>query len=77
LPYEKGINVTMEFDSLDNSETGSMQFFHKRAALEDGVSVLDYYRPGAAPQEVLEQAKRNKKEEDERKDRVFGIMEAE
>jgi hypothetical protein len=58
LAYQKGINVTMEFDSLDNSETGSMQFFHKRVALEDGVSLLDYYRPGAVPQEVVEQAKR-------------------
>ena len=36
LAYERRITVTMEFDSLDNSETGSMQFFHKTGALEDG-----------------------------------------
>jgi hypothetical protein len=77
LAYKKGINLTMEFDSLDNSEVGSMQFFHKRVALEDGVSLLDYYRPGAVPQEVLEQAKSYKKEEEERTSKVFGIEEAE
>src|SRR6202021_2850641 len=56
LAYERRINVTMEFDSLDNSETGSMQFFHKILVLEDGVSLLDYYRPGTVPQEVLDMA---------------------
>src|ERR1700730_11276284 len=30
LAYEKGINVTMEFDSLDNSETGSMSATWRR-----------------------------------------------
>lgn len=66
LAYQRRINVTMEFDSLDNSETGSMQFFHKTVALEDGMSLLDYYRPGAVPQEVLDMAtKVNPKEENQ------------
>jgi hypothetical protein len=76
LAYEKGINLTMEFDSLDNSEVGSMQFFHKRVALEDGVSLLDYYRPGAVPQEVLDMAaKVTQRIEDETR-KAFGVEEA-
>ena len=77
LAYKKGINLTMEFDSLDNSEVGSMQFFHKSMALEDGVSLLDYYRPGAVPQWALEQAKAWKKMEEKVVTETFGIEEAE
>jgi hypothetical protein len=77
LAYKKGINLTMEFDSLDNSEVGSMQFFHKRVALEDGVSLLDYYRPGEAPQWALEQAKAWEKMEEKVVTETFGIEEAE
>jgi hypothetical protein len=77
LAYKKGINVTMEFDSLDNSEVGSMQFFHKRMALEDGVSLLDYYRPGTVPEEVLDQAKKILRRTDEEAKATFGVQEAE
>ena len=58
LAYAKGLSVTMEFDSLDNSEIGSMQFYHRREALEamDEIGVLDYYRPGAEPRWALEMA---------------------
>lgn len=57
LAYKKRINLTMEFDSLDNSEVGSMQFYYKRHAMEDGTTLSDYYRPGAEPQWVMEQVK--------------------
>jgi hypothetical protein len=77
LAYERRINVTMDFDSLDNSETGSMQFFHKSVALEDGVSLLDYYRPGAVPGEVLDQGKKVLRREDEEAKATFGVEEAE
>lgn len=77
LAYELGINVTMEFDSLDNSEVGSMQFCYKRHALEEGVSILDYYRPGEAPQWTLEQAKAWEKMEEKVVTETFGIEEAE
>jgi hypothetical protein len=77
LAYELGINVTMEFDSLDNSEVGSMQFCYKRHALEEGVSILDYYRPGEAPQWALEQAKAWEKMEEKVVTETFGIEEAE
>jgi hypothetical protein len=54
LAYAKGLSVTMEFDSIDNSEIGSMQLYYRREALEamDEIGVLDYYRPGAVPQDV-------------------------
>ena len=76
LAYELGINVTMEFDSLDNSEVGSMQFFHQRMALEDGVSLLDYYRPGAVPQEVLDMAAKVTQRIEEETRKAFGVEEA-
>ena len=76
LAYEKGINLTMEFDSLDNSEVGSMQFFHKRVALEDGVSLLDYYRPGAVPQGVLDMAAKVTQMREEETRKAFGVEEA-
>jgi hypothetical protein len=76
LAYERCINVTMEFDSLDNGETGSMQFFHKRGALEDGVSPPDYYRPNAVPQEVLEMAEKFNQRTQEEIRKIFGIEEA-
>jgi len=76
LAYEKGINLTMEFDSLDNSEVGSMQFFHQRMALEDGVSLLDYYRPNTVPQEVLEMAEKFNQRTQEEIRKIFGIEEA-
>lgn len=58
LAYNKGLSVTMEFDSLDNSEIGSMQFCYRREALEamGEIGVLDYYRPGAEPRWALEVA---------------------
>jgi hypothetical protein len=75
LAYERRINVTMEFDSLDNSETGSMQFFHKTLALEDGVSLLDYYRPGAVPQDVLDMAAKATQRREEGTRKAFGVEE--
>ena len=76
LSYAKGISVTMEFDSLDNSEIGSMQFFYKRMALEGGVSVFDYYRAGAVPQDVLDATARYTRMEDEETRKAFGVVEA-
>jgi hypothetical protein len=77
LAYERRINVTMEFDSLDNAEVGSMQFFHQTMApLEDGVSLLDYYRPNTVPQEVLEMAKKFARSEEEETRKAFGVEEA-
>jgi hypothetical protein len=76
LAYERRINVTMEFDSLDNSETGSMQFFHKALALEDGVWLSDYYRPGAVPQEVLDMAAKEIRMREEETRKAFGVEEA-
>jgi hypothetical protein len=54
--YAKGLSVTMEFNSLENSEIGSMQFYYRREALEamGEIGVLDYYRPGAEPRWALE-----------------------
>jgi hypothetical protein len=75
LAYQKGINLTMEFDSLDNSEVGSMQFF-QRVALEDGVSLLDYYRPGTVPQEVLDMAAKVTQRIEEETRKAFGVEEA-
>lgn len=76
LAYEKGINVTLEFDSLDNSEVGSMQLCDKRGALEHGVWREDYYRPGAVPQEVRDADARYARKEDEEIRKAFGIQEA-
>jgi hypothetical protein len=45
LAYTKRLNLTMEFDSLDKSEVGSLSFFVKDHALEDGVTREDYYPP--------------------------------
>jgi hypothetical protein len=77
LAYEKRVNLTMEFDSLDNAEVGNMQFFHKRIGLEDGVSLLDYYRPGAVPQEVQDEAKKLLRQRGEEVKATFGVEEAE
>jgi hypothetical protein len=75
LAYARRINVTMEFDSLDNSETGSMQFFHKSVALEDGLSLLDYYRPGAVPQDVLDKAAKITQRREEETLKALGVEE--
>lgn len=59
LAYEKSVSVTMEFDSVDNSEIGSMQFYYRRQRIEDlggNIGVLQYYRPGAEPRWALEVA---------------------
>jgi hypothetical protein len=77
LAYKKQINLTMEFDSLDNSEVGSMQFCYKRIPLEEGVTRADYYRPGAVPQEVLEETEKVERRRDEEAKAVFGVEEAE
>jgi hypothetical protein len=78
LAYEKGINLTLEFDSLDNSEIGSMQFYYRREALEamGEIGVLDYYRPGAVPQEVRDADARYARKEDEETRKAFGVEEA-
>lgn len=76
LAYTKGINLTMEFDSLDNSEVGIMQFFHQRIALEEGVSLLDYYRPGAVPEQLLDVANRHEKKIEQETREIFGTEEA-
>lgn len=76
LAYEHRLNVTMEFDSLDNSETGSMQFFRKTLALEDGLSLLDCYRPTAVPQEVLDRAAKEIQTRGEETRKAFGVEEA-
>lgn len=67
----------MEFDSLDNSEVGSMQFCYKRIPLEEGVTRADYYRPGAVPQEVLEETEKVEPRRAEEVKAVFGVEEAE
>ena len=77
LAYKKQINLTMEFDSLDNSEVGSMQFCYKRFPLEEGVTRTDYYRPEAVPQEVLEETEKVERRRDEEVKAVFGVEEAE
>jgi len=77
LAYKKQINLTMEFDSLDNSEVGSMQFCYKRIPLEEGVTPADYYRSGAVPQEVLEETEKVERRRDEEAKAVFGVEEAE
>jgi hypothetical protein len=77
LAYKRQINLTMEFDSLDNSEVGSMQFCYKRIPLEEGVTRADYYRPGAVPQEVLEETEKVERRRDEEAKAVFGVEEAE
>jgi hypothetical protein len=77
LAYKKQINLTMEFDSLDNSEVGSMQFCCKRIPLEEGVTPADYYRPGAVPEEVLDEAKKVQRRKDEEAKAIFGLEEAE
>ena len=43
LALKKHLKVTMEFDSLDDSRVGSLRFFIKAHALEEGVTVADYY----------------------------------
>jgi hypothetical protein len=44
LAYEKCLDLTLEFDSLDNSEVGSMRFFMQRMCLEERVlHEADYY----------------------------------
>ncbi|HKV81817.1 MAG TPA: hypothetical protein VJP02_26960 [Candidatus Sulfotelmatobacter sp.] len=77
LAYQKGINLTMEFESLDNSEVGSMQFFYNRITLEGGVSLVDDHRPGAVPEEMLDRAKKFLRQEDEEVKAIFGVEEAE
>jgi hypothetical protein len=66
LAYAKGPSVTMEFDLIDNSEIGSMQFYYRREALEamGEIGVLDYYRPGAEPRWVLEMAAKSRPAEE-------------
>jgi len=76
LAYQKGISLTLEFDSLDNSEVGSMQLCYKRTALEDGVSREDYYRAGSVPQEVRDADATYARKEEEEIRKVFGIEEA-
>ncbi len=77
LAYARNLNVVMEFDSLDNSEVGSMQFFHKRVALEDAdLTLIDYYRPGTAPREVLDQAAQSIRRMNEETTATFGVEEA-
>ena len=76
LAYEKGINLTLEFDSLDNSEVGSMQLCYKRTALENGVSLEDYYRPGAVPQEARDADARYARKKDEETRKAFGVEDA-
>jgi len=62
LAYAKGLSVTMEFDSLDNGELDSMQFYYRREALEAmaEIGVLDYYRPGAEPRWAMEMATKSR-----------------
>jgi hypothetical protein len=78
LAYREGLNVTMEFDSLDNSEIGSMQFYYRRVELEamDEIGVLDYYRPGQAPRWALEMATKSKEKSDRELAESFGARDA-
>jgi hypothetical protein len=76
LAYERRINVTMEFESVDNSESGSMQFFRKTMALEDELWVLNYYRPTAVPQEVLDMAAKEIQMREEETRKALGVEEA-
>ena len=76
LAYKKQINLTMEFDSLDNSEVGSMQFCYKRIPLEEGVTLADYYRSGAVPQDVLEGTEKAERRSDEEAKTIFGVEDA-
>jgi hypothetical protein len=78
LAYRKGLSVTMEFDSLDNSEIGSMQFYYRGEALEamDEIGVLDYYRPGEEPRWALEMAAKLRASEDETAAKTLGVEEA-
>jgi hypothetical protein len=52
-----------------------MQFFRKTMALEDGLSLLDCYRPTAVPQEVLDMAAKDQMREEETR-KAFGVEEA-
>ena len=76
LAYAKGLSLTMEFDSLDSSEIGSMQLCYKRTALEYGVLLEDYYRPGAVPQEIRDVDARYARKKDEEARKAFGVEEA-
>ncbi len=78
LAYSKGISLTMEYESLDNGEIGSLQLYYRRESLEamGEISVLDYYRPGQAPRWALEMAAKSKEKSNRELAESFGVRDA-
>jgi len=66
LACEKGLNLSMEFDSADNSEIGSVQLCYRRVAPEEyDPEPADHYHPEAVPRAVRDVFAKYARKQDE------------